>query len=131
MSRSEALCNSAENRDPTLSTPGLGPHCRNACERQKTHTAPADQTTAICTWRYTPALAVLTIHPGAYFWRLTNGGVGAAEKDPIMRRFPRGEQPGPPSPRRVAAAGRAVQAEKTLPAFFPELVTHHTRQKLD
>ena len=42
-----------------------------------------------------------------------------------MRRFPRGEQPGPPSPRRVAAAGRAVQAEKTLPAFFPELVTIH------
>jgi hypothetical protein len=45
---------------------------------------------------------------------LLRQGVGATEKDPIMRftRFPRGEQPSPPSARRVAAAKRAVQAEK-------------------
>ena len=39
MSRSEAPCNSAENRDPTLAD--LVPHRRNACEWQKTHFAPA------------------------------------------------------------------------------------------
>ena len=41
-------------------------------------------------------------------------------------RFPRGGQPSPPSARRVAAAKRAVQAEKDRYPLFPELVTHHT-----
>ena len=40
-------------------------------------------------------------------------------------RFPRGET-SPPSARRVAAAKRAVQAEKDRYPLFPELVTHHT-----
>jgi hypothetical protein len=54
-------------------------------------------------------------------------GFGASEKDPIMRftRFPRGGT-NPPSARRVAAAKRAVQAEKDRYPLFPELVTHHT-----
>ena len=34
-------------------------------------------------------------------------------------RFPRGEQPSPPSARRVAAAKRAVQAEKDRYPLFP------------
>jgi hypothetical protein len=42
-------------------------------------------------------------------------------------RFSRGEhQPSPPSARRVAAAKRAVQAEKERYPLFPQLVTHHT-----
>jgi hypothetical protein len=40
-------------------------------------------------------------------------------------RFPRGET-SPPSARRLAAAKRAVQAEKDRYPLFPELVTHHT-----
>jgi hypothetical protein len=44
-------------------------------------------------------------------------------------RFPGGET-NPPSARRVAAAKRAVQAEKDRYPLFPELVTHHT-PKLD
>ena len=45
-------------------------------------------------------------------------------------RFPRGEhQPSPPSARRVAAAKRAVQAEKDRYPLFPELVRYATTQK--
>jgi hypothetical protein len=73
MSRSEALCNSAENRDPTLSTPGLGSALWERLRAAKDSHCAGGQTTAIHTWRYTPALAVLTIT--AYFWRLTNGKV--------------------------------------------------------
>jgi hypothetical protein len=40
-------------------------------------------------------------------------------------RFPRVET-SPPSARRVAAAKRAVQAEKDRYPLLPELVTHHT-----
>ena len=57
-------------------------------------------------------------------------GLGAAEKDPTMRftRFPRVEQPSPPSARRVAAAKRAVQAEKDRYPLFPELVRYATTE---
>ena len=41
-------------------------------------------------------------------------------------RFPRVEQPSPPSARRIAAARRAVQAEQDRYPLFPQLVTHHT-----
>src|SRR5271165_1551743 len=44
-------------------------------------------------------------------------------------RFPRGEhQPSPPSARRVAAAKRAVQAEKNRYPLFPELVRYATTE---
>jgi hypothetical protein len=43
-------------------------------------------------------------------------------------RFPRGEQPNPPSARRVAAAKRAVQAEKDRYPLFPELVRYPTTE---
>jgi hypothetical protein len=44
-------------------------------------------------------------------------------------RFPRGEhQPSPPSARRVAAAKRAVQAEKDRYPLFPELVRYSTTE---
>jgi hypothetical protein len=43
-------------------------------------------------------------------------------------RFPRGEQPCPPSARRVAAAKRAVQAEKDRYPLFPELVRYATTE---
>jgi|GEM_PF-5657857 len=44
-------------------------------------------------------------------------------------RFPRGEhQPSPPSARRVAAAKRAVQAEKDRYPLFPELVRYATTE---
>ena len=44
-------------------------------------------------------------------------------------RFPRGEhQPSPPSARRVAAAKRAVQAEKDRYPLFPELVRYATQK---
>ena len=75
MSRSEAPCNSAENRDPTLSTPGLGSGLSARLRVAKNSLCAGGQTTAIRTWRYTLALAVLTISPSAYFWRLTNGKV--------------------------------------------------------
>jgi hypothetical protein len=42
--------------------------------------------------------------------------------------FPRGEQPSPPSARRVAAAKRAVQAEKDRYPLFPELVRYPTTE---
>ena len=38
-------------------------------------------------------------------------------------RFPRVEQPNPPSARRIAAARRAVQAEQDRYSLFPQLVT--------
>ena len=41
-------------------------------------------------------------------------------------RYPRVQPPTPPSARRVAAAKRAVQAEKDRFPLFPQLVTHHT-----
>jgi DNA-binding transcriptional regulator YiaG len=43
-------------------------------------------------------------------------------------RFPRVEQPTQPSARRVAAAKRAVQAEKDRYPLFPELVRYSTTQ---
>ena|ERR1700719_1539547 len=44
-------------------------------------------------------------------------------------RFPRGEhQPSPSSGRRVAAAKRAVQAEKDRYPLFPELVRYATTE---
>jgi len=43
-------------------------------------------------------------------------------------RFPRVEQPSPPSARRVAAAKRAVQAEKDRYPLFPELVRYATTE---
>ena len=43
-------------------------------------------------------------------------------------RFPRGEQPSPPSARRMAAAKRAVQAEKDRYPPFPELVRYPTTE---
>ena len=45
-----------------------------------------------------------------------------------FNRFPRVEQPSPPSARRVAAAKRAVQAEKDRYPLFPELVRYSTTQ---
>ena len=43
-------------------------------------------------------------------------------------RFPRIEQPTQPSTRRVAAAKRAVQAEKDRYPLFPELVRYATTE---
>jgi hypothetical protein len=75
MIRSEAPCNSAENRDPTLSTLGTWFRIVGTLASGKKSLCAGGQATAIRTWRYTPALAVPDNHPGAYFWRLTNGKV--------------------------------------------------------
>jgi hypothetical protein len=49
-----------------------------------------------------------------------------------FKRYPRVEKPTPPSPQRVAAARRSVQAEKDRYALFPELVTYQTvEERLD
>jgi hypothetical protein len=60
MSRSEEPCNSAENRDPMLSTVGLGSALLERLRVAKNSLCAGDQTTAIRTWRYTLALALTT-----------------------------------------------------------------------
>lgn len=63
----------------------------------------------------------------APFFRGRGGRFGAAY-DIQFKRYPRGE-PDEVTPRKLAAARRAMQREKDRYPLFPELLTHQTAEE--
>jgi hypothetical protein len=72
MSRSEAPCNSAENRDPTLSMPGLGSGWWPLLRVAKKLTLRRRLNNSYSHVALYARPGGPDNHPGAYFWRLTN-----------------------------------------------------------
>jgi hypothetical protein len=75
MSRSEASCNSAENRDPTLSTSALGSALSGRLRVGKKLTLRRRSSNSYSHVALYACPGGPDNYPGAYFWRLTNGKV--------------------------------------------------------